>query len=139
MLRSRVIDRIMGAPGRQWIGNLGTAGKRVENGTCVGVLCIAPSPYRRVIPILQPLVIVLDLFAVIDFHNWFLRSLGDGRRIERDGKKRVTGGQKNGNPEDGRKVGPRIGIRMSAGWSIQGLASAFVAAPRRSVEHYTSR
>src|SRR6266446_9954133 len=139
MLRSRVIDSIIGVQGRQAIANLGTTGKRVENGTSVGVLGIAPSPYRRVIPILQPLVIVLDLFAVIDFYNWFLRSLRDGRRIVRDGKKRVTGGQKNGNPEDGRKLKPRIGIRMSVEWSIQGLASVLVDAPSKLVEHYISR
>jgi hypothetical protein len=139
MLRSRVIDSIIGVQGRQAIANLRTAWKRVENGASVGVLGIAPSPYRRVIPILQPFVIVLDLFTVIDFHDWFLRSLRDGGRIVRDGKKRVTGGQKNGNPEDGRKLRPRIGIRMSVEWSVQGLASVFVDAPRSFVEHYISR
>src|SRR5467141_1138161 len=88
MLRSGVIGSIIGAQGRQAIANLRTARKRVENGASVGVLGIAPSPYRRVIPILQPFVIVLDLFTVIDFHDWFLRSLRDGGRIVRDGKKK---------------------------------------------------
>ena len=99
LLRS-VLHSGIAAEGGKAIANQLTAGKRVENGTSVGILRIAPAPYRRVVPILQPLVIVLNPYAVIGFHNWFLRSLRDGGCLFRDGQKRVACCQKNRNPDD---------------------------------------
>ena len=112
MLRIEVSDISIGAQGRQAIADLLTAWKRVEKGTSVGILGVTPGAYRRVVPIFEPLVVVLDLFAVVGFHGWFPGSVRDGGSFIGDGKKGVAGSQKKGSPENGREESFRIGIRV---------------------------
>jgi hypothetical protein len=58
MLSIEVSDRSIGVEGRQAIADLLTAWKRVEDGTGVGILSVAPGAYRRVVPIFEPLVVL---------------------------------------------------------------------------------